>query len=126
MTRRTEVEAALSAENEFVSAQTLHARMRASGSNVGLTTVYRSLQRMVDEGRSDTLMTADAEALYRTCTPSHHHHLVCRTCGRTVEVDAPEIERWARKVAATHDFSELTHTVEVFGTCSSCAARASG
>ena len=57
---------------------------------------------------------------YRHCSASHHHHLVCRSCGTTVEIQADEVETWATKVAKSHDFSDIRHTVEIFGTCADC------
>lgn len=105
----------------FRSAQDLHALLRARGDSVGLATVYRALQAMVDDGQLDVLRGADGEAGYRRCSPSHHHHLVCRSCGRTVEVADPPVERWASRMAAEHGFSDVQHQVEVFGTCAECA-----
>ncbi|MBP2702637.1 transcriptional repressor [Microbispora sp. RL4-1S] len=107
----------------FRSAQDVFAAMRAGGAKIGLTTVYRALQSLSDAGRVDVLRTDDGESVYRACQSEwHHHHLVCRNCGRTVEVAGPDVERWAEVVGAEHGFTEITHTVEVFGTCSSCAA----
>ena len=106
---------------EFTSAQTVHARLREAGDGVGLATVYRALQSMVDAGTVDVLRTDDGEAVYRVCSTHHHHHLVCRSCGRTVEVEGPTVERWTDKVAAEHGFTDVTHTLEIFGTCSDCA-----
>lgn len=105
----------------FQSAQQIHDLLRRQGDSVGLTTVYRSLQAMADAGEVDVLRTDDGEAMYRRCGSAHHHHLVCRDCGRAVEVEGPTVERWAEQVAAKHGFSDVTHTVEVFGTCSDCA-----
>jgi Fur family ferric uptake transcriptional regulator len=48
----------------------------------------------------------------------HHHHVVCRECGRSVEVAGPEVEDWAERVAAAAGYTDITHTVEVFGLCS--------
>ncbi|MEU8195622.1 Fur family transcriptional regulator [Microbispora amethystogenes] len=107
----------------FRSAQDVFAEMRADGSKIGLTTVYRALQSLSDAGRVDVLRTDEGESVYRACqSDTHHHHLVCRVCGRTVEVAGPDVERWAEVVGAEHGFIDVTHTVEVFGTCSSCAA----
>ena len=107
--------------DDFTSAQTVHARLRDAGAGVGLATVYRTLQAMVDAGTVDVLRTDDGEAVYRACSTHHHHHLVCRQCGRTVEVEGPAVERWADRVAAEHGFVDVSHTLEVFGTCASCA-----
>ena len=106
----------------FRSAQDLHALLRERGDSVGLATVYRTLQTLVDDGQLDILRSTDGEAAYRRCSPSHHHHLVCRTCGRAVEVADPPVERWAARMAAEHGFTDVHHQVEVFGTCADCAA----
>jgi Fe2+ or Zn2+ uptake regulation protein len=97
--------------------------LRADGDAVGLATVYRTLQQLADDGDVDVLRTADGEAVYRRCsTGRHHHHLVCRSCGRTVELDAAAVERWARRMGEEHGFSDVDHVVELFGTCRECTA----
>lgn len=119
--RRAAVREQLDGATEFLSAQEVHARLRASGAKIGLTTVYRALQVMADSGEVDALRQADGETVYRRCTTSrHHHHLVCRGCGRTVEVEGPAVERWAERVASAHGFRDVEHTLEVFGTCANC------
>ena len=105
---------------EFRSAQEIHEVLRAAGDNVGLSTVYRALQAMADADEIDMLRSEGGEAVYRRCSGSHHHHLVCRSCGRTVEVDGPAVEKWTRSVADEHGFRDVSHTLEIFGTCSSC------
>ena len=110
----------MSTTTEFLSAQDLHARLQERGESVGLATVYRNLQAMAADGDVDVLRTDDGECVYRSCgTDAHHHHLVCRECGRTVEVEGPAVEKWAAEVARQNGFSEVTHTIELFGTCTS-------
>lgn len=122
--RREDVRAALSVNEGFRSAQDIYADLRSGGSKIGLTTVYRALQSLSESGDVDTLRTDDGESVYRACESSgHHHHLVCRSCGRTVEVSGPAVERWAETVATQHGFTGVTHTLEVFGTCPECSAR---
>lgn len=121
--QRTAVRAVLTDTEEFRSAQELHAALKESGEGVGLTTVYRTLAALAEAGELDTIQREDGETLYRRCSaPTHHHHLVCRTCGRTVEVSGPAVERWAEQIAAEHGFTEISHTLEVFGRCAECAA----
>lgn len=112
----------LSQASDFTSAQDLHARLRSEGSSVGLATVYRALQSFATDGAVDMLRTDEGEAVYRRCSTVHHHHLVCRQCGSTVEVAAPAVEEWAASVSDTHGFTDVTHHVEIFGTCAPCAA----
>ncbi len=119
--QRAAVEAVLADIDDFLSAQDLHARLRTQGHSVGLATVYRTLQSMATDGDVDMMRTGDGEAVYRRCSSgSHHHHLVCRSCGRTVEVEGPTVERWADKIGAENDFSDVVHTLEIVGTCSDC------
>jgi Fur family ferric uptake transcriptional regulator len=120
--QRVAVREELARDDAFRSAQDVHARLRATGTRIGLTTVYRALQAMAESGEVDVMRQPDGESVYRRCSSDrHHHHLVCRSCGTTVEVDGPAVERWAEKVAAEHGFSAVEHTVEVFGTCSRCS-----
>ncbi|MBW3638271.1 MAG: transcriptional repressor [Actinobacteria bacterium] len=119
--QRTAVAEVLDSVDGFRSAQELHDLLRRDGASVGLTTVYRHLQALADAGQVDVLRNGDGEAAYRRCpTASHHHHLVCRDCGRSVDVEGPEVEAWASAVAEEHGFTNVSHTVEVFGTCRHC------
>ena len=125
MTRNTrqrgEVLALLRDVEGFHSAQQLHQMLLARQARVGLTTVYRTLQLLVETGEIDSTRLPGGEQLYRRCSQSkHHHHLVCRNCGRTVEVAGPAVERWADQLAAQHGFTDVGHTLEIFGTCAAC------
>ncbi|HEX8003895.1 MAG TPA: Fur family transcriptional regulator [Mycobacteriales bacterium] len=118
--QRAAVASALGAAETFRSAQDIHEVLRAAGERVGLTTVYRTLQAMADAGEVDVLRS-DGEAMYRRCrSDAHHHHLVCRSCGTTVELAAEDVESWTASVARRHGFTDVSHTVEVFGTCRAC------
>lgn len=112
----------LGRSGDFRSAQEIHAALRAGGERVGLATVYRALQSLVDSGRADVLRTDAGEAVYRECGRVHHHHLVCRRCRTAVEVRGPAVERWAARMADQHGFADVSHTVELFGTCATCEA----
>ena len=118
--QRRAVAAVLEECSEFRTAQQVHEALRSAGDNVGLSTVYRALQAMADAGEIDVLRSDAGEAAYRKCSDSHHHHLVCRSCGRTVEVEGPTVEKWTRAVAGEHGFTDVSHTLEIFGTCSNC------
>ena len=115
--------AALESLPGFCSAQEIHAELRRKGEHVGLATVYRHLQALSEAGSVDAIRDASGEILYRQCQTSvHHHHLTCRNCGRSVEVEGRAVEQWAEKVAAEAGFTDVGHTVELFGLCPECAA----
>lgn len=118
------VEAALAAAEGFRSAQDLHSELKSRGDNVGLTTVYRHLTALSESGAVDALHTSDGELVYRLCASGgHHHHVVCRSCGASVEVEGPEVEAWAARVARKAGYTNVSHTLEVFGTCAACTRR---
>lgn len=106
---------------EFRSAQDIHAELRRRGHRVGLATVYRHLGALAERGEVDVLQTPGGETVYRQCAAhAHHHHLICRACGKTVEFEGKEIERSADRVARRAGFREVSHTVEIFGVCRDC------
>lgn len=113
---------------EFRTAQDIHDLLRHQGHSVGLATVYRNLQAMAEAGEVDVVRLPDGQASYRACgtaTHAHHHHLICRSCGRTVEVTLPPLEGLIRSLAAEHGFAEMDHELEFFGVCGSCAQSSS-
>jgi Fur family ferric uptake transcriptional regulator len=119
--QRAAVSALLDRLDDFRSAQEIHEELRRTGEGIGLTTVYRTLQVLADGGEVDVLRTGSGEAVYRRCeTDDHHHHLVCRRCGAAVEIEGPAVESWAQRIAEEHGFTELSHTVEIFGLCRPC------
>jgi len=121
--QRAEIVELLGDVPEFRSAQQLHDLLSAKGSTVGLATVYRAMQALTESGDVDVLRAGDGEALYRRCDKrAHHHHLVCRSCGTAVEIDGPSVEAWATKVGAAYGFTDIEHTLELFGICAACRA----
>lgn len=120
--QRTAILEVLQEADSFLSAQRLHDELRSKGMKVGLTTVYRNLQLMTDLDEVDVVRREDGEAMFRRCDAAeHHHHLVCRSCGFTVELANDQLEAWAAALARKHRFSEVTHDLELFGLCRSCS-----
>jgi Fur family transcriptional regulator, ferric uptake regulator len=121
--QRERVREALSDATGFVSAQSLHAALRGENTGIGLATVYRALAGLAAQGDADQLQSPEGESLYRACaSPGHHHHLICRSCGRAVEIEADDVEEWAQRTAAQHGFTQAEHVVDIFGVCAQCTA----
>lgn len=116
----TKVLTALERVGGFASAQELHLVLKRNHESIGLTTVYRALQGLVNDKNVDLLRKEDGEAIYRLCGENHHHHLVCKSCGKTVEIEGGAIEKWAMKAASKNGFRQIGHTAEIFGLCSDC------
>ena len=121
--QRAAVLSLLGEVGDFRSAQELHVALRERGDSVGLTTVYRTLTALATSGELDVIRRGDGESVYRRCgNGDHHHHLVCRQCGATVEVEGPAMEQWTDRVARQHGFRDVAHTLELFGLCPQCSA----
>ncbi|MDQ3784663.1 MAG: transcriptional repressor [Actinomycetota bacterium] len=121
--QRTALLQLLQEADSFLSAQEMYDALRNKGLKVGLTTVYRNLQMMADMKEVDVVRREDGESIFRICNAGdHHHHLVCRSCGFTVELANDQLENWARALAKKHRFSNVTHDLELFGLCRRCSA----
>lgn len=120
--KRADVLVALDACHDFVSAQQLYTRMSAAGMQVGLSTVYRTLQALDRNGRLDTVRDADGERLYRwRSSTGHQHYVICRRCGCSQAVDTEVVEDWAERIGESIGFADVEHTLELSGVCHRCS-----
>lgn len=122
-----QLEAVLSAVRgmtDFQSAADIFTKLQLNGTRVGLATVYRNLAALAEDGILDTVKSTDGTTLYRECESSeHHHHLVCRSCGKTEEFHLKGLEETLNEMGREMGFSALSHTVELTGLCSKCSAK---
>jgi Fur family transcriptional regulator, ferric uptake regulator len=123
--QRTAITALLEQTDEFRSAQQVHNLLTARGDQIGLATVYRTLGAMAEVGEVDTVRTDSGESLYRRCNRpnDHHHHLVCRSCGKAEDIQGPNLEQLVRAIGTEHGYVDVEHTLELFGTCARCAQK---
>jgi Fur family ferric uptake transcriptional regulator len=118
--QRVTVLGELMRERDDVTAQELHERLRARGERLGLATVYRTLGLLAQAGVVDALSHHPAELCYRWCGEGHHHHLVCTSCHRVVEIEECELDPWLDRLAERHGFASVAHRLEVSGLCPDC------
>ena len=89
----------------------------------GLPTVYRNLERFVQEGWVESILGQDQVMRFvRCCSAHHHHHLSCERCGRMVEVDICGIDPSLRGMEQSTGFRVTRHQLHVFGLCPECQA----
>ena len=119
--QRNSVVEVLRAHEGFLSAQEIYSLLKSAGSSVGLSTVYRTVTTLTSSNEVDVMLREDGEALYRLCGSAHHHHLVCRLCGTTKEIQADFVEAWADDISKAYGFKDINHTVEIVGTCKDCS-----
>ena len=118
--QRRAVLAAIGETSGTFTVAEIHERARKEHPRLGLATTYRTLELLRESGSLHTLRGTGSPAYVR-CHPEHHHHLVCLSCGSVQETElcaAPS----ARELERRYGFSPQTHDVEIYGTCSRCAA----
>ena len=101
----------------FSDARDIREAVRLAGGRVGLATVYRHLHVLAEQGSVDTMHGPGGQVLYRLRSGGLTHHLTCRACGRTAEVDGHEVWEWAGHVALLAGFTLTGYTVELTGVC---------
>jgi Fur family transcriptional regulator, ferric uptake regulator len=112
----------LRAQENFRSAQQIYLDVRGDRQlRIGLTSVYRILRTLAADRIAETQRAEDGEILYRARTVAgHRHYLVCRLCGRAVGFTPNDIEEDTRRLSRQHDYTDVTHYVDLYGTCPRC------
>lgn len=118
--QRKAITQALTSQENFRSAQEIHALLTVNGETIGLSTVYRNLTEMFEARDVDMIIGTDGESQYRLCSNDHHHHLTCKNCGLALEITGEALEVWAKQVGIDNGFTEISHTLEITGICRAC------
>ena len=124
--QRRAVAAALAGFDDFRSAQEIHDLIQKQGDSVGLATVYRTLSALADNGEVDMLRNEDGEAIWRSCSDTHHHHLVCRSCGTVADVDCAVGHAPCLTASDNRGFSVDEAEVIYWGLCPACSSSPDG
>ena len=104
-----------------ISAEELHDYTREQGHNIGLATIYRTLNLLKEAGLADQKQFSDGKSVFELLSPGHHHdHLICMSCQKIIEFENDEIEQLQEAVAKHHGFKLINHSLDLFGYCPSC------
>jgi Fur family transcriptional regulator, ferric uptake regulator len=118
---REQIASVLRASKRFISAADIHRALSAAKAKVSLSTVYRTLEHLLSKGDVTARVDDAGEATYMLCEPEHHHHhAICRSCGRVDDVDCTAIEQFSESLRALHGFELDDHKMEFFGKCRAC------
>lgn len=119
--RRVILEAFLGTERH-VSAEELYKDLRKKHPEIGLATVYRTLNLFSDCGLAQARRFGDGETRYEhVYNHSHHDHIVCTRCGKIIEFENPAIEDLQDNIAREKKFKVYSHRLELYGLCSRCS-----
>jgi Fur family transcriptional regulator, ferric uptake regulator len=113
----------LGRQNCCMSAQEIHDRLRRARRPVGIASVYRALETLADLRLVKRIDAGDGIARFEPSLPDgdHHHHLVCRDCGKVEAFSDDRLERAIDKVAGGLGYSVDEHEVVLTGACADCA-----
>ncbi len=118
--QRMAVLTALMAQRSYVTAQDLHVSLLRVQPHLGLATVYRTLELLVDCGLAETFPQPNNEMRYAFCSARHHHHLVCKRCGLVAEVPGCALQPVERELERQSHFAITDHALTFFGMCQEC------
>jgi len=117
---REQISAVLRKERRYLSASEIHNLLKKSRAKVSLSTVYRTLDLLETKGEASSRVDEHGESTYVLCAPTHHHHAICRACGKVEEVHCEAMERFADELRGHHGFELDDHAMEFFGRCAAC------
>ncbi|MCP5057591.1 MAG: transcriptional repressor [bacterium] len=105
-----------------ITGDELYQRVRDRHSNIGYTTVYRTMKLLCDAGLASERHFDDGITRYEI-EHEHHDHLVCVRCGKIVEFDCQMIETAQDEIVKRYGFRLLRHRHELYGHCPDCQQR---
>ena len=89
--------------------------------NVGIATVYRTLNLLEDSQMVTSLSFGAAGKKFELANKPHHDHLICKNCGKIVEFENSIVERQQALIAKEHTFKLTGHLMQLYGICETCA-----
>jgi Fur family ferric uptake transcriptional regulator len=122
--QRMIVAGALARARRTVSAQELYDSLRAEHPLLGRATVFRTLDFLVEAGLAQRFEAEGHVHVYTSCAGNHHHHLVCRICGSTTEINDTAVNQLIDAVHGEYSFALDHDALDFYGTCAACAASA--
>ncbi|HHW41919.1 MAG TPA: transcriptional repressor [Syntrophomonadaceae bacterium] len=120
--RKIILEAIIGNSDRHLSAEDIYGLLRKKGIEIGLATIYRTLELFVELNILHKVNFDDGRSRYElTCHERHrHHHLVCLSCGEVAEVEDDLLNKLEEIIERNHGFKITDHTVKFYGYCRRC------
>lgn len=122
--RRAIIEVLIENENAHLSSEEIYDKVRVNCPEIGLATVYRTMQLLDEINGISKLNLDDGCIRYEINIEGennhHHHHLICKSCGAIIEVKEDLLEAIEEKVEKTYKFNIKDHDLKFYGECSDC------
>ena len=109
---------------EHLTVEEIYGLVKSEHPEIGLATVYRTVQLLCEFQFIDKLILDDGYVRYEIGknedTRHHHHHLICKDCGKVFSFEDDLLEELEETIRKTMNFQVVDHEVKMFGLCNSC------
>ena len=126
MQRRSVLDVLLEHHNEHLSTEEIYDKVKENFPEIGLATVYRTVQLFEEMGIVDRLNFDDGCSRFELAsedTVHHHHHLICEECNKVYEVENDLLDEIEKEIESKYNFKIHDHNVMFYGICKECSAK---
>ena len=110
-------------KDKHLSAEDVYTLVKKKAPDVGLATVYRTLELIVEFDIVHSINFGDGRKRYEYGDDSeghHHHHAICLKCGKITEINEDLLEDLEKQVSKDYNFSVTDHELKIYGYCRTC------
>jgi Fur family ferric uptake transcriptional regulator len=124
--QRLAVVQAITSSQDSLTPATIYGKVQPAYPNIGLVTVYRTLEILAELGLICELHGGGICRSYTTSLPEHHHHLICSGCGTVVDFTQHHLGGLESSLSKQSGFRIDGHLLEFFGLCPACQVKKEG
>ena len=123
--QRMMILSAMESSREHISAEEIYAQVAAKYPHVNISTVYRTLELLKKLGMVYEIDLGEGRIRYHAEGSGHHHHLVCQSCGKVIDIDEATLSSLKDILLHDYGFSADLRHVGIFGRCEGCRKKSS-
>jgi Fur family ferric uptake transcriptional regulator len=113
----------LSKEHAHLNSQQIFQELKTILPAVNQSTIYRSLNRLVNNGQVSVSDMGTGSAVYELVSDHVHHHLVCQQCNRVITITSDEVQKFFDQIEDQYKFKIITNHLVLFGVCNECESK---
>jgi Fur family ferric uptake transcriptional regulator len=119
--QRMMILAAIENSEDHISAEEIYSQVAAKYPHVNISTVYRTLELLTELGLVTETDLGEGRVRYHPADKGHHHHLVCRECGRIIDLDESVVASLKSTLLREYSFDADLKHLAIFGRCAKCS-----
>jgi Fur family transcriptional regulator, ferric uptake regulator len=122
--RRAILNGIIDSEGSHLTAEELYDLVKVACPEIGLATVYRTVQLLEEMGVVYKLDLDDGRSRYELCQQDdthQHHHLICNECGKVIEVQGDLLDEIEDVIEKKYEFTIQNHSLKFYGLCKECS-----